>query len=205
MKFGKKIRTELSPELLRGTVNYKALKQIAKRLAGRAGVRGQHQHHHHLHQQQQQQQQHQLQQQQLHPHRHHHHQGHEQGAQEFFSRLEVENEKVANFYQAREARCFLALETTRGALFGLTRRASKERLCQASSEHRPQAGAGFGQAPNAPSPALTAGGGGGSGQERDAAGELEGKFLEAKASATMLLSESRDLVKFVDVNMHAFR
>lgn len=31
------------------------------------------------------------------------------------------------------------------------------------------------------------------------------RFLEAKASATVLLSEARALVKFVDMNMHAFR
>lgn len=31
------------------------------------------------------------------------------------------------------------------------------------------------------------------------------RFLEAKAGATVLLSESRDLVQFVDMNMHAFR
>lgn len=90
MKFGKKIRSELSPELLRGTVNYKALKQIAKRLAGRSGIRGQHHHQHHPL----------LQQQQL----RHHHQAHEQGAQEFFARLEVENEKVQQLWPAVRAR-----------------------------------------------------------------------------------------------------
>ena len=31
------------------------------------------------------------------------------------------------------------------------------------------------------------------------------RFLEAKAGATVLLSESRDLVQFVDMNMHGFR
>ncbi|CAM9544698.1 unnamed protein product, partial [Ectocarpus sp. 13 AM-2016] len=61
------------------------------------------------------------------------------------------------------------------------------------------------------SPAVGGGdSGAGSGQssgslEQDSAGELEGKFLEAKAGASVLLSESRDLVQFVDMNMHAFR
>ncbi|CAN0316596.1 unnamed protein product [Ectocarpus sp. 12 AP-2014] len=179
MKFGKKIRTELSPDQLRGSVNYKALKQIAKKLrksllAGGGGGQGL------THQQHQHQQ--------------------ERGREEFLARLEIEKEKVAEFYRSREAWCFLALESTRGALFGLTRRASKDRLCLATQE--PAAAA---------SPAVGGGdSGAGSGQssgslEQDAAGELEGKFLEAKAGATVLLSESRDLVQFVDMNMHAFR
>lgn len=93
MKFGKKIRTELSPGQLRGSVNYKALKQIAKKLrragadtvsgsgsgssgtaagaagglAGAGGVGGL------THQQQQQR---------------------AQGIQEFFAVLELEKEKV---------------------------------------------------------------------------------------------------------------
>ncbi|CBJ32542.1 expressed unknown protein [Ectocarpus siliculosus] len=179
MKFGKKIRTELSPDQLRGSVNYKALKQIAKKLrrslvAGGGGGQGL------THQQHQQEQ--------------------ERGREEFLTRLEIEKEKVAEFYRSREAWCFLALESTRGALFGLTRRASKDRLCLATQG--PAAAA---------SPAVGAGDSGtGNGQssgslEQDTAGELEGKFLEAKAGATVLLSESRDLVQFVDMNMHAFR
>ncbi|CAN0413493.1 unnamed protein product, partial [Ectocarpus fasciculatus] len=119
-------------------------------------------------------------------------------------RINNNTRKVAEFYRSREAWCFLALESTRGALFGLTRRASKDRLCLATQE------------PSAASPAVaggdsSGGGGGGYGQssgsslEQDAAGELEGKFLEAKAGATVLLSESRGLVQFVDMNMHAFR
>lgn len=72
MKFGKKIRTELSPGQLRGSVNYKALKQIAKKLrrslvAGGGGGQGL------THQQQQQ---------------------HQRGIEEFFTRLEIEKEKV---------------------------------------------------------------------------------------------------------------
>ena len=86
--------------------------------------------------------------------------------------------QVANFYRSREARCFLALEATRGSLFGLTRRASKERLCQASVAPRVKTGEGFDQArgPHA-STVVTSGGTpvDGSGLERDAAGELEGK------------------------------
>ncbi|CAM9505377.1 unnamed protein product, partial [Ectocarpus fasciculatus] len=74
MKFGKKIRTELSPGQLRGSVNYKALKQIAKKLrrslvaSGGGGGQGlTHQQHQHEH---------------------------ERGIEEFFARLEVEKEKV---------------------------------------------------------------------------------------------------------------
>ncbi|CAN0056721.1 unnamed protein product [Scytosiphon promiscuus] len=185
MKFGKRIRTELSAGQLRGSVNYKALKQIAKKVrragagaavaaasGGGGGVDlqaagG-------LAQQQQQQE--------------------EGGIEEFFARLELEKEKVADFYRSREAWCFLALESTRGALFGLTRRASKDRLCLAARE----------------GPAAAVGDDGGgqqhlAAQAQDAAGELEGKFLEAKAGATVLISESRDLVQFVDMNMHGFR
>ncbi|CAN0149780.1 unnamed protein product [Pylaiella littoralis] len=174
MKFGKKIRTELSPGQLRGSVNYKALKKIAKKLrrgaGGGTGVVGcgltdqQQQQQHHNHHQQQQQQEH--------------------GVEEFFARLEAEKDKVAEFYRSREAWCFVALESTRGALFGLTRRASKERLSLAVSA-------------SAVATPFS--------HEQNAAGELEGKFLEAKAGATVLLSESRDLVQFVDMNMHAFR
>eukprot|EP00903_Cladosiphon_okamuranus_P019394 g17832.t1 len=188
MKFGKTIRTELSAEQLRCSVNYKALKKIAKKLrrastaAGGGGgnstivgvgVAGRIADLAHQHQPQQ------LQEEQ------------EQGMEAFFTRLELEKQKVAEFYRSREAWCFLALESTRGAIFGLTRRASKDRLCLAA--HGPTAvGASGGQA-------LA------SREEDNAAGELEGKFLEAKAGSTVLLSESRDLVQFVDMNMHAFR
>lgn len=73
MKFGKKIRTELSPDQLRGSVNYKALKQIAKKLrsslvAGGGGGQGL-------------------------THQQHQHQP-ERGREEFFTRLEIEKEKV---------------------------------------------------------------------------------------------------------------
>lgn len=95
MKFGKKIRSELSPGQLRGSVNYKALKQIAKK-ARRAGTVGngnsaavgagvgglggltRHHHHHHRHHQPQQEQE----------------QEQQQGIEEFFARLELEKEKV---------------------------------------------------------------------------------------------------------------
>lgn len=82
MKFGKRIRTELSAGQLRGSVNYKALKQIAKKVrragasaaadgAGGGGVDvpGTGGLSHHQHQQ-------------------------DQGIEEFFTRLELEKEKV---------------------------------------------------------------------------------------------------------------